>query len=353
MFSLTKMTSWGPVPLSVMWYWGSTAATSSFISLCLAKLYWETWMLAAVRAEKLICPLCCSSRCNDTSLETKQKWPHWPLCHLWYKPSREALIPDKASVKYFIRGNKKSGNSWVQSGIEWNSNLLPDFSENTLQEMHLEKNTKTRFSLGLKHEWSATAGCCCLHAMLHLKTHTQTRAHTRLLFHILIVKQMAGIVPFSEKSYTSHNLIGQSDLNIQDDIKKNTMRLQLKVIINFNTATSYLKIWWLHITTHLSCKEVKFCKQNSEITVRMSCCAHFCNELPPNVKALQKRAKYKQQRVASAAQAWLIYKPRPVLLYVHVCFLFNIISAKRCAYLHVFDMLGHRNATCHHVIFRH
>lgn len=46
-------------------------------------------------------------------------------------------------------------------------------------------------------------------------------------------------------------------------------------------------------------------------------------------------------------QAWLIYKPRPVLLYVHVCFLFNIISAKRCANLHFFDMLGHRNATCH------
>lgn len=125
------------------------------------------------------------------------------------------------------------------------------------------------------------------------------------------------------------------------------MRLQLKIIINFNTTTSYLKIWWLHITTHLSCKEVKFCKKNSEITVRMSCCAHFCNELPPNVKTLQKRAKYKQQRVASAAQAWLIYKPRPVLLYVHVCFLFNIISAKRCANLHFFDMLGHRNATCH------
>lgn len=125
------------------------------------------------------------------------------------------------------------------------------------------------------------------------------------------------------------------------------MRLQLKIIINFTKATSYLKIWWLHITTHLSCKEVKFCKQNSEITVRMSCCAHFRNELPLNVKALQKRAKYKQQRVASGAQAWLIYKPRPVLLYVHVCFLFNIISAKRCAYLHFFDMLRHRNGTCH------
>lgn len=32
---------------------------------------------------------------------------------------------------------------------------------------------------------------------------------------------------------------------------------------------------------------------------------------------------------------------------MHVCFLFNIISAKRCANLHFFDMLGHRNATCH------
>lgn len=31
----------------------------------------------------------------------------------------------------------------------------------------------------------------------------------------------------------------------------------------------------------------------------------------------------------------------------YICILFNIISANRCAYLHFFDMLRHRNATCH------
>lgn len=44
-------------------------------------------------------------------------------------------------------------------------------------------------------------------------SHTDTGTHS---IATLIVKQMAGIVPFSEKYYTSHNLIGQSDLNIQD-----------------------------------------------------------------------------------------------------------------------------------------